>query len=63
MQAELTRIAELETEIAIQDDESFDFTVHLDAALVAALKAREIASGQKLIITNEDRTPWEPLGT
>jgi hypothetical protein len=62
MQTELTRIAELEAEIAIQDNESFDSTRHVDAALVALFKAREIASGDKLIVTNEDGTPWEPLG-
>jgi hypothetical protein len=62
VQTELTRIAELEAEVAIQDDESFDSTCHIDAAIVALLKAREIASGDKLIIKNEDGTPWKPLG-
>jgi hypothetical protein len=62
MQTELTRIAELEAEIAIQDDESFDSTRQIDTAIVALFKAREIASGDKLIVKNEDGTPWEPLG-
>jgi hypothetical protein len=62
MQIELTRIAELEAEVAIQDDESFESTRNIDAAIVALFKAREIASGDKLTTTNEDGTPWEPLG-
>jgi hypothetical protein len=67
MQTE-TRIAELEgqlkeaeSQIDAQDNESFDFTRHLDAALLAALKARKVASGDELIILNADGTPWEPL--